>query len=171
MIRIPFSATVLRILSAAIAFASCVGFATGQQPNAPPSSPRQTLEDAWWTGPLLANSANTLPRGHFLVEPYLYDVISPHTHAFGSRAYVEYGLANKFTVGIIPIVGSVFAFWFTANTRNYDLLREHLDTPNRSTKTDRIFVGAILALVVVVILAGIVGTFLILQVIAKLISV
>ena len=27
-------------------------------------------------------------------------------------------------VGIVPIVGSVFAFWFTANTRNYDLLRE-----------------------------------------------
>ena len=105
MIRIPLSATVLRILSAAIAFASCVGFAGGQQPNAPPSNPRQGLEEAWWTGPLLANSANTLARGHFLVEPYLYDVISPHTHAFGSRAYVEYGLANKLTVGIIPIIG------------------------------------------------------------------
>jgi hypothetical protein len=74
-------------------------------------------------------------------------------------------------VGIIPVVGSVFAFWFTANTRNYDLLRSHLDTPNRSTKTDKIFVGAILALVVVVILAGIVGTFLILQAISKLIFV
>jgi hypothetical protein len=73
-------------------------------------------------------------------------------------------------VGIIPVVGSVFAFWFTANTRNYDLLREHLDTPNRSTKTDKIFVGAILALVVFVILAGMIGTFLILQAIAKLIS-
>ena len=73
-------------------------------------------------------------------------------------------------IGIIPIVGSVFAFWFTANTRNYDLLREHLDTPNRSTKTDKIFVGAILVLVIVIILAGIIGTFLILQAIAKLIS-
>lgn len=72
-------------------------------------------------------------------------------------------------VGIIPIVGSVFAFWFTANTRNYDLLRAHLDTPYRSTKGDKIFVGAILALVVVVIIAGIIGTFLILQAIAKLI--
>src|SRR5437763_443098 len=73
-------------------------------------------------------------------------------------------------VGIVPIVGSVFAFWFTANTRNYDLLREHLDTPRRSTTGDKIFVGAVLGLVVVVILAGIIGTFLILQAIAKLIS-
>ena len=73
-------------------------------------------------------------------------------------------------VGIIPIVGSIFAFWFTANTRNYDLVREHLDTPRRSTSGDKIFVGAVLALVVVVIVAGIIGTFLILQAIAKLIS-
>jgi hypothetical protein len=73
-------------------------------------------------------------------------------------------------VGIVPIVGSVFAFWFTANTRNYDLLREHLDTPRRSTKGDKIFVGAVLALVIIVIAAGIIGTFLILQAIAKLIS-
>jgi Domain of unknown function (DUF4112) len=73
-------------------------------------------------------------------------------------------------VGIVPIVGSVFAFWFTANTRNYDLLRKHLDTPRRSTTGDKIFVGAVLGLVVIVILAGIIGTFLILQAIAKLIS-
>src|SRR2546430_9745944 len=73
-------------------------------------------------------------------------------------------------VGIVPIVGSIFAFWFTANTRNYDLLREHLDTPNRSTKTDKIFVGAVLGLVIFVILAGIIGTFLILYALAKLAS-
>ena len=73
-------------------------------------------------------------------------------------------------VGIIPIVGSVFAFWFTANTRNYELLREHLDTPNRSTKTDKMFVGAVLGLVIFVILAGIVGTFFILHEIAKLVA-
>jgi len=73
-------------------------------------------------------------------------------------------------VGIVPIVGSVFAFWFTANTRNYELLREHLDTPNRSTKTDKIFVGTVLGLVVFVIVAGTIGTFLILYAIAKLAS-
>jgi Domain of unknown function (DUF4112) len=73
-------------------------------------------------------------------------------------------------VGIIPIVGSVFAFWFTANTRNYELLREHLDTPRRSTTGDKIFVGAVFALVILVILAGIIATFLIFYEIAKSIS-
>jgi Domain of unknown function (DUF4112) len=72
-------------------------------------------------------------------------------------------------VGIIPIVGSIFAFWFTANSRNYELLCEHLDTPNRSTKTDKIFVGAVLGLVILVILTGIVGTFFILHEAAKLV--
>jgi hypothetical protein len=72
-------------------------------------------------------------------------------------------------VGIIPIVGSIFAFWFTANTRNYELLRQHLDTPRRSTTSDKIFVGAVFVLVVFAILAGIIGTFLILHQIAKLV--
>lgn len=78
-------------------------------------STREALTDAWWTGPLLAPSANTLPQGHVLIEPYLYDVISqgfynalgtkvrsPHENGFGSLTYINYGLANKFTVGLIP---------------------------------------------------------------------
>ena len=66
---------------------------------------RQSLDDAWWTGPMLAPSAATLPRGHFLIEPYLYDVTSPHSNGFGSLTYVNYGLADKLTVGMIPIFG------------------------------------------------------------------
>src|SRR5437870_13343987 len=73
-------------------------------------------------------------------------------------------------VGIVPIVGSVFAFWFTANTRNYQLLREHLDTPNRSTKSDKIFVGGILGVVILVIVAATIGTLLILYAIGKLLA-
>lgn len=69
------------------------------------SSFQQTRDDAWWTGPMLANSAETLPPGHFLIEPYLYDVHSTHSDGFGSRAYVLYGLAENLTVGLIPIVG------------------------------------------------------------------
>ncbi|HKS69417.1 MAG TPA: transporter [Ktedonobacterales bacterium] len=66
---------------------------------------RQSLDDAWWTGPMLANSAETLPRGHVLVEPYVYDVTSKGSDAFGSRAYVLYGLTDRLTVGLIPIIG------------------------------------------------------------------
>jgi hypothetical protein len=69
------------------------------------SNVRQSLTDAWWTGPIIANSAATLPRGHFLIEPYFYDVISSHTHGFGSSAYVLYGLADKLTFGALPMVG------------------------------------------------------------------
>jgi Domain of unknown function (DUF4112) len=73
-------------------------------------------------------------------------------------------------VGLIPIIGSVFAFWFQANTRNYQLIRGHIDTPGRSTKGDKIFVSAVFALVVFVIVAGIVATFLIFYEIAKSLS-
>ena len=82
------------------------------------TSTREALTEAWWTGPLLAPSANTLPRGHVLIEPYLFDVISqgfynrqgtrissPHSNSVGSLTYINYGLANKFTVGLIPTFG------------------------------------------------------------------
>jgi hypothetical protein len=70
-------------------------------------------------------------------------------------------------VGIIPVVGSVFAFWFRANTRNYELVRDHLDMPNRSTTGDKIFVGLVVTLVGLAILASAVATVLILRFIAK----
>jgi hypothetical protein len=66
---------------------------------------RQSRGDAWWTGPMLANSAETLPPGHFLFEPYVYDTRSSHSDGFGSRAYILYGLAQNLTVGVIPIIG------------------------------------------------------------------
>jgi Domain of unknown function (DUF4112) len=71
-------------------------------------------------------------------------------------------------VGLIPIVGSVFAFWFRANTRNYEMVRGHLDSPGRSTRGDKIFVSVILGLIVLTILGSIFGTFLILHEFAKL---
>jgi hypothetical protein len=68
-------------------------------------SPREPLGDAWWTGPMLAPSAGTLPPGHWLVEPYVYDIKTAHADNYGSRAYVIYGLLNRFSVGVIPILG------------------------------------------------------------------
>src|SRR5664279_1404294 len=71
--------------------------ALGQRTDS--SATRQSTDDAWWTGPMLAPSPNTLPPGHFLVEPYIFDVRTPHTNGFGSLTYINYGLANNFTVG------------------------------------------------------------------------
>jgi hypothetical protein len=67
---------------------------------------------------MLAPNATTLPPGHILVEPYLYDVITEgfynssgkrvsalHENGFGNLTYFNYGLINKLTVGLIPIFG------------------------------------------------------------------
>jgi hypothetical protein len=59
-----------------------------------------------------------LPRGHFLIEPYLFDAIvysrydengarrsATHVNAFGSLTYMLYGLTDRVTVGVIPKFG------------------------------------------------------------------
>jgi hypothetical protein len=65
----------------------------------------QSLDDAWWTGPMLAPSAATLPEGHALAEPYLYDAVSPHESAYRSWTYLLYGVTDRFTAGLIPVFG------------------------------------------------------------------
>jgi hypothetical protein len=105
-IQVPFA--VLAIMA---------GLAGADDPAAQPP-PRQSLDDAWWTGPMLAPSAATLPRGHFLIEPYLYDVSvegyydaegvrrrAPRSSGFGTLTYVLYGLADRVTAGLIAIAG------------------------------------------------------------------
>jgi hypothetical protein len=75
----------------------------------------QSREDAWWTGPMLAASGATLPQGHALVEPYLFDVITnarlnsggnrqavATENDLGSLTYMLYGLTDRVTVGMIP---------------------------------------------------------------------
>lgn len=79
---------------------------------------RQSLDDARWTGPLLAPSAATLPQGHWLLEPYVYDVMTygrfdrnstlrsaGAAHEVGSLTYIEYGVVDRFTLGLIPRFG------------------------------------------------------------------
>ncbi|HXS08017.1 MAG TPA: hypothetical protein VN723_14595 [Rhizomicrobium sp.] len=66
---------------------------------------RQSLDDAWWTGPLLANSAHTLPQGHALIESYVYDVISDKTNGVTSLSYLLYGATDRLTVGLVPTAG------------------------------------------------------------------
>jgi hypothetical protein len=67
-------------------------------------------------------------------------------------------LANSavdIAVGAIPFVGDAFDLWFKANTRNLRLIRESLEQPDRSTRSDWIALGALIgALVLVVVLLG-----------------
>src|SRR5687767_773805 len=79
---------------------------------------RQSLDDAWWTGPILAAGAATLPQGRVLVEPYVFDVIrsgrfdgegerrsASRTHSYRSLTYLLYGATDRLTVGLIPVFG------------------------------------------------------------------
>ena len=88
------------------------------QESPPASTNREPLNNAWFTGPVLAPSAATLPRGHFLIEPYFYDVTLqgqydhngarrrvPHENEVRSLTYMLYGLSDKVTVGLIPTGG------------------------------------------------------------------
>ena len=40
------------------------------------------------------------------------------------------------TLGAIPIVGDAFDLWFKASTRNLNIMRRHLQEPDRSTRDD-----------------------------------
>jgi len=65
----------------------------------------QSLDDAWWTGPMLANSAHTMPQGHMLIESYLYDASSGATNSVNSLTYLLYGLTDRLTIGLVPMAG------------------------------------------------------------------
>jgi hypothetical protein len=73
--------------------------------SATDAPPRQSRDDAWWTGPIIANSAVTLPQGHYLIEPYLFDVRSDGADSFGSLTFMLYGVTDKLTVGLVPVFG------------------------------------------------------------------
>ena len=65
----------------------------------------QALDDAWWTGPMLAASPNTLPHGHILIEPYFFDVKTAHADGFGTLTYALVGVTDRLTVGSIITTG------------------------------------------------------------------
>lgn len=105
-------------LPARVATAATAAVVTADGAPEDAASPRQSTDDAWWTGPLLAASASTLPQGHALVEPYLYDSVTygrfsrsgtlgsaPRESAVGSLAYLLYGLTDAITVGLVPRFG------------------------------------------------------------------
>ena len=70
-------------------------------------------------------------------------------------------------VGIIPGIGDAFSFWFKSNKRNYDLLQRHWGAPSQPRTSDWIFVGAILAILVLIVIAGIAVSLFALQELAK----
>jgi hypothetical protein len=102
--------------AAAVLLTLVVGFASSAQ--AANEVDRQSLDEAWWTGPIVAAGAATLPQGRMLIEPYVFDAITrgrydsdgnyrptDTVHSFGSLTYILYGVTDAFTAGVIPTFG------------------------------------------------------------------
>ena len=97
-----------------------------------PCQERHPMNDAWFTGPMLANTPATAPRGHYLIEPYLFDVSTQgkfdgrgkrkstaHGNQYGSLTYLVYGLTDKTGIGAIP----TFAYNQVANALGSEGIR------------------------------------------------
>ena len=73
-------------------------------------------------------------------------------------------------IGIVPIVGDAFSFWFKSNARNYQIIKEHLGAPRVSRRGDWIFLIAVLVLLFVIVGCGLVVSFLFFWEIARLLG-
>ena len=71
-------------------------------------------------------------------------------------------------VGIIPVFGDAFSFWFKSNARNYELLRRHTASPRRSTRSDWIFVGLVLSSLAAILVVSLAVSFWLLYRLAQL---
>jgi hypothetical protein len=74
-------------------------------------------------------------------------------------------------VGIIPVLGDAFSFWFKSNVRNYELVRRYAAAPERARKADWIFVFAVVAMLFLIVCIGLIVSLLVLQAIWQFISV
>ena len=74
-------------------------------------------------------------------------------------------------IGIVPVAGDAFSFWFKSNARNYQIIKDHIASPSGiSRRSDWIFVIAILVLLFAIVGCGLLVTFLFLRAIAKLLT-
>jgi len=73
-------------------------------------------------------------------------------------------------IGIVPGVGDAFSFWFKSNTRNYELLQRHITAPQRSRKSDWIFVAAVLGLLFLIVCGGLLASVLLFTELLKLLN-
>ncbi|MDQ6623897.1 MAG: DUF4112 domain-containing protein [Verrucomicrobiota bacterium] len=73
-------------------------------------------------------------------------------------------------IGIVPIAGDAFSFWFKSNARNYRLLQEHIGAPRQAGASDWVFVVGVLVALVIIVAAGIIVSLLVIQQLIRLFS-
>jgi hypothetical protein len=80
----------------------CQGFRNDASEAEPcPVINEERLEDAWWTGPMVAASAETVPAEHVLIEPYFFDVHSTRHDQITNLNYLLYGVTAGVSAGAI----------------------------------------------------------------------
>jgi len=76
-------------------------------------------------------------------------------------------LVNE-VVGVVPVVGDAFSFWFKSNARNYEIIKTHRLGSSAPRKSDWLFVIGVLFVLVAVVVVGIALSFLLLGAIVRL---
>src|SRR2546423_8230790 len=76
-------------------------------------------------------------------------------------------LVNE-VIGIIPVIGDTFSFWFKSTARNYEIIKTHRLGPGVARRRDWLFVIAVLFILFLVVCAGIAVSFFILGAMARL---
>ena len=73
-------------------------------------------------------------------------------------------------IGIVPVVGDAFSFWFKSNARNHELVKQHIAGARRASRGDWIFVFGVLVLLAVVVCIGIAVSLFVLQQLLTLVN-
>jgi Domain of unknown function (DUF4112) len=76
-------------------------------------------------------------------------------------------LVNE-VIGVIPVIGDAFSFWFKSNARNYEIIKTHRLGSSAPSRSDWAFVIAILAALGLIVCVGIALTFLVLAMLGRL---
>jgi hypothetical protein len=76
-------------------------------------------------------------------------------------------LVNE-VIGVIPVIGDAFSFWFKSNARNYEIIKTHRLGSSAPSRSDWVFVIAILAALVLIVCVGIALSFLVLVTLGRL---
>jgi len=73
-------------------------------------------------------------------------------------------------IGIVPVIGDAFSFWFKSNARNHQLIKEYSGGRRTARRSDWAFVIGILVVLGLLVSAGIVVSLFIVQQLVKLLS-
>lgn len=62
-------------------------------------------DEAWWTGPMLANTPATPPQGGINGETFFFEQIGSKSRLYGSLALISYGVTDRLALEVKPMFG------------------------------------------------------------------